>query len=391
MNRRERVFKSLRHEQPDYVPYNFHASGSVYTRLRAHYGLPDNRALVDFIGNHIAKIGSDFNVNPWAANIQAQNLPSGGPFETSLDKEGGFHTDEFGCVWDRRGGMPYPVAYPLADPGELDGYRMPDPYHAGRFEPYKAVVEQNRGKVFLFGKLGMTLFERAWSIRGMQELLVDLSDRPDFVEELLDRILYEWDLPIIDQQVAMGVDGFYFADDWGSGTGLLMSPRMWRRFIKPRMELIYRHVREKGLIVGQHSDGNILAVMPDLIEIGLDVFNPVDPTAYDPVLLKEQYGDRLAFYGGINVKETLPFGTPEQVRREMLERAERLGDGGGYILQSSHTMLEDIPLANLVAYVETCHEIAGIDTREALKRISSDNVTLTWKDTNGRMTRPPNT
>jgi uroporphyrinogen-III decarboxylase len=137
------------------------------------------------------------------------------------------------------------------------------------------------------------------------------------------------------------------------------------------MEILYHHVKEKGLVVGQHSDGNIITIIPDLIEIGLDVFNPVDPTAYDPFLLKEQFGDRLALYGGVNVKETLPFGTPQQVRREMLELAERLGKCGGYILQSSHTMLEDIPLANLVTYVETCHEIAGIDTGTELARLTA--------------------
>jgi uroporphyrinogen decarboxylase len=363
MNRRDRVLAAIRHEQSDFVPYNFHGSAGVYAALRQHYGFPDNQKLVEFIGNHLIKVGSDFNVNPWAQDIQVQSLPSGGPLITSLDTQSGMHTDEFGCVWNRSGGMPYPVAYPLEkDPPKLSTYKMPDPTHPGRFDADQKVVEQYKGKVFLFGKLGMAMFERAWSIRGVEQLMMDMITRPDFVEELLDRILYEWNLPIIDQQIALGVDGFYFADDWGSQTGLLFSPKLWRRMIKPRMAICYQRAKEKGLVVGQHSDGNVLDILPDLIEIGMDIFNPVDPAVYDPYILKQRFGDKLTLYGGINVKQTLPLGSPQQVRAEMLERAERLGRGGGYILQSSHTMLEDIPLANMVAYVETCHEIAGIDS-----------------------------
>ena len=370
MNRRDRVLAAIRHEQPDFVPYNFHGSAGVYAALCQHYGFPDNQTLVDFIGNHIVKIGSDFNVNPWVQGIQVQSLPSGGPLITTVDKQGGMHIDEFGCAWNRSGGTPYPVAYPLEkDPPDLSSYKLPDPNRPGRFEADRKVAEQYKGKVFLFGKLGMALFERAWSIRGVEQLMMDMITQPGFVEELLDRILYEWNLPIIDQQIALGVDGFYFADDWGSQTSMLFSPKLWRRMIKPHMAICYQRVKEKGLVVGQHSDGNVLDILDDLIEIGLDVFNPVDPTVYDPNLLKQRFGDKLTLYGGINVKQTLPSGTPQQVRAEMLERAEHLGQGGGYILQSSHTMLGDIPLANLVAYVETCHEIAGVDTRAEVLRL----------------------
>jgi uroporphyrinogen decarboxylase len=355
---------ALRHEQPDFTPYNFHGSAGVYAALRQHYGFQDNQTLVEFIGNHIVKVGSDFNVDPWAQDIQVQSLPSGGPLVTTVDKQGGLHTDEFGCVWNRSGGLPHPVAYPLAeDPPDLSHYRFPDPYHPGRFDADRKVVEQNKGKVFIFGKLGMAMFERAWSIRGLEQLMMDMISLPDFVEELLDRILYEWNLPIIDQQIALGIDGFYFADDWGSQTNLMFSPKLWRRMIKPRLAVCYQRVKQKGLVVGQHSDGNVLDIMPDLIEIGMDVFNPVDPTVYDPNLLKEKFGDKLTLYGGINVKQTLPFGSPQEVRKEMLERSLQLGQGGGYILQSSHTMLEDIPQTNLVAYVDTCHEIVRIGSQ----------------------------
>jgi uroporphyrinogen decarboxylase len=366
MNRRERVIRAVHHEETDYVPYNFHATAQVYERVRSHYGLSDNNSVVEFIGNHIVKIGSDFNVNPWAKGAHMQLMPSGGPVHIASDVTGELHADEFGCVWDRRGGMPHPVSYPLADnPGDLDSYEMPDPCRKGRFDAAKALAAQHCSKVFVFGKLGMALFERAWSIRGFEQLLSDLALRPEFVEELLDRILYEWNLPIIEQQLAIGVDGFYFADDWGSKTSMLFSPQMWRRFIKPRLAVCYQLVKKAGVFVGQHSDGNILEILPDLIEIGLDIFNPVQPSVYDPYEVKKRHGAQITLYGGIDVETTLPFGKPNEVRAEILERAKRLGSGGGYVLQSSHTIMKDVPLENIIAYIETCHELAGIDTHEA--------------------------
>ena len=189
------------------------------------------------------------------------------------------------------------------------------------------LADRYRGDLFLFGKLGMCLFERAWSIRGMDRIMVDMIERPEFVEGLLDRILYEWNLPIIDQQLAIGVDGFYFAEDWGSETALLFSPKLWRRFIKPRLAIMYERCRQAGVVVGQHSDGAVGGLFPDLIEIGLQVFNPLSTTIMDPVAYKAKWGDKLTFYGGIDVERLMPFGTPDEVRREVRFMAETMGRG----------------------------------------------------------------
>ncbi len=197
---------------------------------------------------------------------------------------------------------------------------------------------------------------------------MDMAERPEFVEELLDRILYEWNLPIIDQQMELGADGFYFADDWGSRNSLLFSPAMWRRFIKPRLDICYQRVRDHGGLVGQHSDGYIVSVIPDLIELGLDILNPLQPFILDVYEIKGKFGDKLTLYGGIDLDHTLTFGTPAEVKQEIHEKADRLGQGGGYILQSCHTMLDDVPMENLIAYIEACHELAGIDTQEAARR-----------------------
>ena len=363
-NRHERVLKAVQHQETDFVPYNFHAIPIVYENLAQHYGLNDSLEVANFIGNHIVKIGSDFNYNPWANEIQEVRLtPSGGPVYTNLDKGGALHTDEFGCIWDRTSGMPHPVGYPLQEDHHLlESYLFPDPYREGRFKAAQELADKWRDNAFLFGKLGMVLFERAWSLRGMVELFTDMKDRPEFVDEVLDRIVEEWNLPIIDQQIDLGVDGFYFADDWGSRTGLMFSPGMWRRFIKPRLARIYQHCHDRGVYVGQHSDGNIVEIFPDLVEIGLDIFNPLEPAVMDIHEMKRRFGDKVTFYGGVDVERTLPFGTTDEVRAEIRERAAVLGKGGGYILQTTHTILYDVPLENLTAYVEEVRALAGLET-----------------------------
>jgi uroporphyrinogen decarboxylase len=190
LTRRERVFMAINHEEADFVPYNFHAVPGVWQKVREHYGLSDNHEVIEFIGNHIIKVGSDFNYNPWAPEAGKISItPSGGPVYLEGDREGILHQDEFGCVWNRKGSTPYPVAHPLAKNLDLDDYEFPDPYREGRFKEAEQLAELYRGKVFLFGKLGMCLFERAWSIRGFERLLIDMRLRPGFVEKLLDRIL----------------------------------------------------------------------------------------------------------------------------------------------------------------------------------------------------------
>ncbi len=363
-NRRERVFKAIQHQETDFVPFNFHAIPMVYHSIRDYYGLKDSEEVAEFIGNHVVKIGTDFNYNPWAAEVQQVDLtPSGGPVHTNLDASGALHADEFGCVWDRQSGMPHPVQYPLsADHRLLETYQMPDPFREGRFDKARALADRWRDRSFIFGKLGMVLFERAWSIRGMKELMVDMLQRPQFVSELLDRILYEWDIPIIDLQCDIGVDGFYFADDWGTSSGLMFSPKLWRQFYKPRLAIIFEHCHKRGVYVGLHSDGRISPYFPELIEIGLDIFNPLEPAAMDRLEMKQLYGDKLTFYGGLDVEHTMPFGTPDDVRKETRWLAENLGKGGGYILQTSHQVLWDTPMENIVAYIETVRSMAGLDT-----------------------------
>jgi uroporphyrinogen-III decarboxylase len=156
----------------------------------------------------------------------------------------------------------------------------------------------------------------------------------------------------------MGVDMIWTGDDVGMQHGMMISPKAWRRFLKPRMAAFISALKtlNPDVKIAYHSDGNIERIIPELIEIGLDVLNPVQPASMDPAKLKRQYGDKLCFWGSIDEQHTLPFGAPEQVRAQVLERLETVGYDGGLIISPTHHVQLDTPLENFWAMV---HAIDG--------------------------------
>ena len=152
------------------------------------------------------------------------------------------------------------------------------------------------------------------------------------------------------------IDGVKFGDDWGQQGGLIFGARLWRRFIKPRLARMYGMVKRAGKAVLLHSCGRVQELFPELIELGLDVFNPFQPEVMDPYKIKECFGRDLSFLGGMSVQRLLPFGTPQAVRDETRRLMERIGRDGGFIIAPSHDMPGDIPLENMVTFIETVRE-----------------------------------
>jgi uroporphyrinogen decarboxylase len=188
----------------------------------------------------------------------------------------------------------------------------------------------------------------------MEQLLVDMLEAPEFVDVLLDA-LTAFDLGILEEVLSLDIDGVMFGDDWGQQRGLIFGRRLWQRFIKPRITQLYAAVKRAGKAVLIHSCGQIQELFPELIEAGLDVFNPFQPEVMDPYQIKRQFGSRLAFLGGVSVQKLLPFGTPQQIRGEVRRLMDGVGAEGGFIIAPSHDMPGDIPLENLVAFVEAVH------------------------------------
>lgn len=199
--------------------------------------------------------------------------------------------------------------------------------------------------------IGFSMFERAWSLRGMENLLMDMIDEPEFVDELLDTIA-DYNIKIIDIALEYDIDGVMFGDDWGQQCGLIMGPNYWRRFIKPRVARMYQRAKRKGKFILQHSCGDIYEIFPDLIEIGLDVYQTFQPEIYDIKSIKIQFGSQLTFWGGISTQKLLPYATPDEVRRVTKNTLEIMKQGGGYIAAPTHCIPGDVPPENVLAMLE---------------------------------------
>jgi len=198
-----------------------------------------------------------------------------------------------------------------------------------------------------------TIFETAWALRGLSRLLMDFVENPELADRILD-IPYRYHLEAAKRLTRMGVDMIWTGDDVGSQKGMMISPASWRRFLKPRMAQFIAELKaiNPQVMVAYHCDGDLRAIIPELIEIGVDVLNPIQPACMDPAEIKREYRDRLCFWGSLDEQHTLPFGTPEDVQREVLTRLDTIGRGGGLIIGPTHHVQLDTPMENFWAMIE---------------------------------------
>ena len=178
----------------------------------------------------------------------------------------------------------------------------------------------------------------------------------DFAKNLLNKII-EKNMVMLENFLALPeIDGVLLGSDWGSQRGLLMSPEMWDEMIRPGEQREYELVHSYGKDVWLHSCGDIQVLIPSLIEIGVDVLNPVQPECMDIRMLKENYGDRLTFWGAISTQQTLPYGTPDEVRKEARRVRDLMSKNGGYIFSPSQDIQRDVPVENVMALLEVARE-----------------------------------
>ena len=325
MKPREVVQAAFRFEETPSVPYFTWMYADLERRLDAYYGGPFWRdSLVPY--------------------LHAQHIGFG-----TEDLGGSCSRDKFGTVL-QQGNILHIVRAPLAEP-TLRGYSWPDPES---LEDWDALASKARGLTEpyrLFG-LGFGLFERAWLLRGMENLLSDLLEHPTFVHELLDGVLdiHLRTMDLVAKRVPL--EGYFGGEDWCDQRGVIMGPRLWRQFIKPRLAKIIARSHEHGLPYICHSCGNLLPLVDDLLEIGMDGLESLQPEAMDVVELKRRTQGRMVLIGGLGVQSTLPFGSPEQVRVAAQRLLRELGRGGGYVLAPAKPIMEDVPIENVVAFIE---------------------------------------
>lgn len=338
MTPKDRMRRALQRETVDRLPTQVNTTGRMGARLAEHFGVPPAE-LPQRLGNHFKRLDLHF------------------PRRSSSD--GKIAYDWWGAGWSTETEGYWLAHAPLAESKDLDAFAWPDPHAPALLDAAAEALARDGGQHYLAPNFGFALFERAWSLRGFEALSVDLAEDPHFVAELLDRIT-AIQVALAERFVALGVDGGYFGDDYGAQRSLLMSPRTWRALIKPRLARLFGVFRARGLPVILHSDGDIAAIVPDLVEIGLTVLNPVQPEVLDLAWLKRTYGDRLAFYGGVSTQSVLPYGSPAEVRAAVERAVATLAsDGTGLLLAPSHRMAEDIPMANVDALLAAFSDLAA--------------------------------
>ncbi|HSR12610.1 MAG TPA: uroporphyrinogen decarboxylase family protein [Thermodesulfobacteriota bacterium] len=369
LSSRERVALALSRKEPDRVPIDLGSIASTirtvdaYDRLKAHLGLALDKKILHFADEHVIpdeEIVKALHVDTWYLRL---NLPKSWARER-LDR----YTviDEWGVPWTKAPGSFYtfPSSYPIKTPdlAEIEKFAWPDPNEASRFEGLreKAVrlFRDTRYALIAEGLTGAGIFDMSWHLRGMENILMDMLLHPDFARALFERITDFYCRIYTEYMKAVGdyIEMVIYYEDLSGQDGPLLSPALYRKFIKPCHRRIFRaikdHTRAKLCV---HTCGSVYPFLDEYVELGVDVLNPVQISArdMDPRRLKENYGSALSFQGAIDTQNFLARATPGEVAEEVRRMIRILGRGGGYLLTSCHSIQPDVPPENIVALFES--------------------------------------
>ncbi len=383
MTSRQRILAACRHQEPDRVPVDFGGGTSTtlvveaYDNLKRYLGLETGETrtlskqyrsarLDDAV---LARLGSD------CYPLRGRSPRNWSP----PPSEEGTYIDMWGVkwrqIWYRDFAFYWEVAQPplaTATVEDLDRYPWPDPNDpgltAGLADEARTLFE-NTGYAIEASCGFYSFFETAYALRGYEQLFIDFLRNPAFVIALFQKLL---EINRAGTRRFLDAAGKYIhvfraADDLAAQNGLLISPKLYRQFIKPLQAEYFHYVKSHtDAVLLYHSDGNVLPLLDDLIEIGIDAINPVQPSAmggpgpgHSLEAVKARYGDRLTFWGAIDTHQVLPYGTVEEVRAEVRRRIRELGAGGGYVLSSVHSILVDVPPENVLAMADAAQEFGA--------------------------------
>lgn len=336
MTKGDIVAAALNGEKVPYTPWALSFTFEARKKLEQHFG----SGLSKVLNNHLH--GSSI-------------------FPGHKDSGNDLFRDFFGVVWDRSEDKDIGIVKDclLPEP-ELNDYRFPSMDEVKRHQETELEKQgSSRAKEhYRIFNLGFSLFERAWTLRGMENLLMDFIINPEFAHELLRRIA-DFNIAAIANIIDEDFNAVMFGDDWGQQHGLIMGPDLWREFIMPELKRSYGFVKEHGKRVIIHSCGDVQELFDDLIGLGLDCFNPFQPEVMDTQALHRKYKGKLSFWGGLSTQKTLPYGSVEEVEDET-EALLKMGLSGNYIFAPAHAVEGDVPLENMLAFIRAVNSQPGI-------------------------------
>ncbi|HOW68963.1 MAG TPA: uroporphyrinogen decarboxylase family protein [Phycisphaerae bacterium] len=331
---REVVYQAIRFEETDVCPYYIWVDKEMVPELARHYGQD-------------SFVGSPDGTRTFAGSYTIMRDVTARP----VIEKGDLFTDEFGTEF-RRGNVLHVLRPVLGEPS-LKGYEFPDLASDEHFDGLGKWLDSNTDR-FRIVQLSMMFFERTWFMRGMENILMDLHLHPSFVQELLEG-LESVCLRVIDRLLrdyGNRIDAIGMSEDYGTQRSLLISPQHWRKLLKPHLARLCERIRAGGKLVYLHSCGHVTPIIPDLVEVGVNCLQPLQPEAMDIFDIKRRFGRNLCLMGGISTQRTLPSGAPDDVRREVRECLTRMGAGGGYVMAPAKPILPGVPLENAIALID---------------------------------------
>ncbi len=378
MNSRERILCSLSHKEPDHVPLDIGGSDvtgihrDAYKNLARHFGLKEDAPICETIQQVV--LPEEALLQKLEVDVRPifPNNPNNWEPEYEDAGEQKQFLDEWGVRWamPKKGGLYFDmISHPMANftqASDISKFNVPDPANSGRFkglrESVKKFVANSQAAIMMMPPYG-GMFESGFWLRGYKQFFMDLGGNPRMVEAILDttlqfRLSY-WAKAL--EEIGDLVDVVVEYDDLGSTTSTLVSPAMYRKYLKPRHKELYSFIKSHAHVsVFLHSCGAIYPLIPDFIEAGVDILNPIQVSATnmgDGKKLKQEFGKDITFWGGgVNTQSTLPRGSLQDVREEVRRRIRDFAPGGGYVFAAVHNIQPDVPPENIVAMLEAWKE-----------------------------------
>lgn len=355
MSKRQRFLTAINNKAPDRVPVFAHLTPQVAEKLGKEMDLPYEPE-DSFLSTRISHVEILNQLGNDAVGVGAlRETPT-------VTLENGRVKDEFGIEYEAVGLYTEAVLRPLAQASsvaDIENFQFPDPMAEQRYSLAKTNIDKYAKDYAIVGDLEATVFELAWNLIGLEDFLVGMYTGEAYIEALLDKCA-DFNLAIAKRLADLGCDMIWLGDDVGMQNNMMMSPDVYERMLYPRLKRVIEGIKghRSDIKISYHSCGAISEIIPLLIKAGIDVLNPIQPQAagMDIAKLKKEYGQDIAFFGGVDVQGVLPNGSVQDVKDEVKNRIEQAGKGGGYILAPAHNIQPDTPLENIYAMYEAVKE-----------------------------------